>query len=599
MVLPLTLLASPHAPAGRAAAAVAVASCLVAALLPGGAVALEVPVRFPLRASASGRYLEDQAGRPFRVQGDTMWDAPFNLGLSDLRAYLDDRRARGFNALFGYVANPFTYYAGSSAPWAKELGGVGVTAALPFLKSLSGGAWDGDPGFSRHDADFSHPNDAFFAWMARVADEAAARGMLLLLAPMYLGYDHGEQDGWSRTLVAQRAGGGGPAHNKVCYDFGTYLANGHGAFPGFKGKPNILWVMGGDTTPASGSEEALRSLDVLKGMQAAGDTHLVTSHWQHDVLNRSQADLAPHLTAQGVYTHGAYPAIGPTYAAVRASYEGAPPLPTFLLETSYWGEHGATRVELRHFGWGAVLGGIGGYTFGSYPLWGFAVSPDGAAKLPGVGDTTSWRPSTRYRANQVVSSGGGWWRAPGGGTSGSAPPRGTGPAFADGGIAWAYLGPASWRTVLDDAATADVERMGSFLDAIAWHRLVPSGLSGTGAVVTAGGGHYATWREGAGESGGMDYVVAAADSAGSLAVAYVPDAHSGSVTVDMARMSGPARARWFDPAGGSYRDASGGGQALPNRGDRAFSVPGPNAAGDKDWVLVLDTAAAGKPAHPR
>src|SRR5512141_799051 len=65
---------------------------------------------FPLQASANGRYLVDQNGVPFRIQGEASWDAHINLNLTDLRAYLDDRQTKHFNALFTYIANPVAYY---------------------------------------------------------------------------------------------------------------------------------------------------------------------------------------------------------------------------------------------------------------------------------------------------------------------------------------------------------------------------------------------------------------------------------------------------------------------------------------------------------
>ena len=68
-------------------------------------------------------------------------------------------------------------------------------------------------------------------------------------------------------------------------------------------------------------------------------------------------------------------------------------------------------------------------------------------------------------------------------------------------------------------------------------------------------------------------------------MAYVPPAHSGPITVDMAAMSGPTRARWFDPTSAAYTDI---GTGLANTGTRSFTPPGNNSVGAKDWVLVLD-----------
>ena len=76
----------------------------------------------------------------------------------------------------------------------------------------------------------------------------------------------------------------------------------------------------------------------------------------------------------------------------------------------------------------------------------------------------------------------------------------------------------------------------------------------------------------------------AAASAGSLLLAYVPPAHTGSITVDMTRLSGTVRARWFDPTSASYTAIG----TYPNAGTQAFTAPGNNSAGAADWVLVLD-----------
>lgn len=535
----------------------------------------------------------DQNGSPFRIHGEASWDAHINLGLTDLQYYLNDRQAKGFNALFTYVSNPVAYFVGSSAPWAVQLGGKGAAAAaLPFLKNVSGGAWDGDPTFKNHDASFASPNDAYFAWVAQFVDEAAARGMVVLLAPMYLGYGLGALDGWYQTMMKSAN------TQAVCYAFGQYLATGHGAFTGFKGRSNVIWIEGGDTLPPNGSEGALRALQVLKGMQSNGDSHVETGHWQHDYLTDDQADFSPFLNAYAAYTHGPYgspPVVGPTYAESRALYSSSTPRPVWLLETNYWGEHGATRAQLRYFSWGAALSAIGGATVGFGPFWGFATSADGTASTT-VSVTTAWTPKTTYSLDQYASVAGNWYRATTGGNSGSVAPTGTGSSISDGSVTWAYVATGNWRALMNEPAITDFQRMGSFLDAIAWNNLVPSGLDGTGTLVTAGAGTYASWSNMNPESGGMDWIVAAAARDGSLLVAYVPDAHQGSLTVAMSGLHGSARARWYDPSSGTYvADRSGAGYGLPNTGTQTFTTPGTNAASAGDWVLVLDVAGNGDP----
>ena len=73
-----------------------------------------------------------------------------------------------------------------------------------------------------------------------------------------------------------------------------------------------------------------------------------------------------------------------------------------------------------------------------------------------------------------------------------------------------------------------------------------------------------------------DYATAARTPDGRLAVVYLPTRRT--ISVDPAAMAAGARAAWVDPASGARRPV-----AMSAR----FTPPGPNAAGDGDWLLVL------------
>ena len=139
-----------------------------------------------------------------------------------------------------------------------------------------------------------------------------------------------------------------------------------------------------------------------------------------------------------------------------------------------------------------------------------------------------------------------------------------------------------WRNHLDTLGSRDMTRLNAFIGSIAWQNLVPSGLNGMRTLVTSGGSPVSS----------SDYVAAVATPDGKLLVAYIPPAHSGSITVDMGAMSGLTRARWFDPTSAAY---SGIGTGFTNSGPRAFTPPGSNNAGANDWVLVLDVPDNTKP----
>lgn len=83
-----------------------------------------------------------------------------------------------------------------------------------------------------------------------------------------------------------------------------------------------------------------------------------------------------------------------------------------------------------------------------------------------------------------------------------------------------------------------------------------------------------------------DFATAARTADGSTVVVYLPTART--ITVKMDSLSGLAEAKWFDPADGTYRDATGG--PFRNAGEQRFTPPGENHDGDTDWVLVLQVA---------
>jgi Putative collagen-binding domain of a collagenase len=96
---------------------------------------------------------------------------------------------------------------------------------------------------------------------------------------------------------------------------------------------------------------------------------------------------------------------------------------------------------------------------------------------------------------------------------------------------------------------------------------------------------------GGGVSSNPDYVAAAATPEGTLLVAYLPPAHKGSITVNLAAMGGKIQASWYDPTSGIFTKIPG--SPFANKGNRQFTSPGKNHDGDGDWVLMLKAPGAG------
>jgi hypothetical protein len=128
-----------------------------------------------------------------------------------------------------------------------------------------------------------------------------------------------------------------------------------------------------------------------------------------------------------------------------------------------------------------------------------------------------------------------------------------------------------WKDQLDTLGVTELGYLNALFASRRWYDLVPDQAH---TVVTDGLGTY----------GSDDYVTAAGTPDGRLAIAYVPSGRT--VTVDLGRFSGSVTARWYDPTAGTF--ASVAGSPFANSGSQPFTTPGTNAAGDTDWVLVLE-----------
>ncbi len=145
----------------------------------------------------------------------------------------------------------------------------------------------------------------------------------------------------------------------------------------------------------------------------------------------------------------------------------------------------------------------------------------------------------------------------------------TGGYVAGNGYVWRFN--AGYTTHLNSVGSQDLAKLNAFVQSITWWQLVPEGLGGIGTLITAGA------------QSGAQQVTAAASPAGTLLVAYIPPDHTGSITVDMTKMSATSTAQWFNPSTGVYTTIG----SFPNTGTHVFSPPGNNGSGFTDWVLVL------------
>lgn len=151
-----------------------------------------------------------------------------------------------------------------------------------------------------------------------------------------------------------------------------------------------------------------------------------------------------------------------------------------------------------------------------------------------------------------------------------------------------WLFDTGWQAAMDSDGSFDMSRMGFFFNSIEWWKLVPDGLGSVGTIITSGGGTPQTLGTVGQDdpNDGNDYVAAAAAEDGTVLVAYCPQAHAGTFTVDMTKMRGPTVQRWFDPTNSTYQSA---GPTLANSGSHVFTPPAARGDGSSDWILRLDS----------
>src|SRR5262249_45125302 len=131
------------------------------------------------------------------------------------------------------------------------------------------------------------------------------------------------------------------------------------------------------------------------------------------------------------------------------------------------------------------------------------------------------------------------------------------------GYTWPFK--PGWKEKLDTPGAKQMAHVQAFFGPRAWHQLVPDPKHMVG---TAGYGTFdATATEGNHYVMTSDYVTAARTADGTLVMAYLPSRRT--VRVDMARLSAPATARWYDPSRGTYTAVKG--SPLANSGARTFT----------------------------
>jgi hypothetical protein len=305
-------------------------------------------VAFPLLVKPGKRYLEDSAGRPFLIHGDTAWSLIADLPRDEVERYLDDRKRRGFNTiLVSLIEHRFATNAPANAYGEHPFHGqpynalAGLSRWFPidslryYVTSLA-----------TRFVDFTRPNEAYFVHADWVLRRAAEKGFLALLAPCYVGYQGGSH-GWYGAMAAN-------GEDRL-RRYGAYLGRRYRDFD------NILWVHAGDFNPPRKSLVTA----VAEGIAAEDPRALHTAHGAPETAALDYWRGESWLSVNTVYTYE------PVYAAALKQYARRAAMPFFLIESTYENEHDIEERDLRMQAYQALLSGAAGQVFGNNPIWHF------------------------------------------------------------------------------------------------------------------------------------------------------------------------------------------------------------------------------------
>ena len=138
---------------------------LLCLLLAGPAVAVNYPVQV---SSKNPHVMVDESGMPFLLHGDCAWALMVSLDHDGVEQYLENRRQKGFNTV---VVMLIANHGSINGHFTENFYDV-----PPFTNPTN----------------LTTPNEAYFTNCDWVISRAAAKGIQVVLAPCYVGYDAGQ-----------------------------------------------------------------------------------------------------------------------------------------------------------------------------------------------------------------------------------------------------------------------------------------------------------------------------------------------------------------------------------------------------------------------
>ena len=308
-----------------------------------------------LGVSKDGHDLQFADGTPFFWLGDTGWELFHRLNLDEIKRYLDNRSAKGFNVIQAVALAEFD---GLRKP--NQYGEVP-------LKNL-------DP---------AQPNEAYFKVIDSAIHMARKRSLFIGLLPT-----------WGDKVTELWGEGPVVFDSNNAYTYGKWIGN------RYKNEPNVLWILGGDR-PAVNDGNDWRPIwhAMARGIvEATNHQCFITYHPSGGAYSTSQyiqkedwLDMNMFQSGHGgghdvpcwelVKRDRSYTPAKPTLDA-EPNYEDHPvnPWPKWNTDSGYYRAYDVRKQTYR-----SVFAGACGVTYGHHAVWQFMSAREETINYPDRG----------------------------------------------------------------------------------------------------------------------------------------------------------------------------------------------------------------------
>lgn len=284
---------------------------------------------FPIRINKTGKYFEDNKGKPFLYHADTGWQLFYKLTPEEAEFYMLRRKEQGFNTLQIQIS--------------MDVNAPNYKGDKPFINAN----------------DFTTVQEAYHDHAVKMVKIAEKLGFLIVITQPWQGCCS-EAYGCRADKPLQMNG------EEKCYFYGKYLGN------KFSTCKNVFWAMGGDNLPKADGPAILA---MAKGLRETAPAHQLITY--HGAPTHSSTDIYPEADWLGfsmIYTYWKDKNGNPeVYQSALKEYNKNLDMPFVLGESQYEGfvgnDIGTPKQVRRQPYWCLLMGGAGS-AYGSR-LWFF------------------------------------------------------------------------------------------------------------------------------------------------------------------------------------------------------------------------------------